>query len=684
MAIKIGTQITAPAGFGPLRKSSVFYFLKSNPTTQQVLLIEYMLRKPKIGNNGKLQSPHPRVLLHRLPRSLFEQAITANDQSLIVASHQTTLPPWLSNLEGLNWEARNSAQSNPLSHAARIQKKLDTIAPAIARAEEVLNESDPDAALNRLAMQSTPKQNTSRFRFWFYTYLAFGRNPLALHYKIGQIGRWDRDSINGAKRGKPSDDGKDFGYNVDPSMREKILQGYAQHAQRSRTLLKVYRKTLSKQFGCKVISTNDEMCRMHQPEGKPIPSRRQFCYVIRQEHGKLELASDKIGPSRVRNELAPSAGVFSESVCNILERVEADGYFLKDLPKGLIEGSPLKKLVVVRMRCVASGMLPGIGFSLGGEKSSAYRMAMFCAAIDKVKFCSLFGVKISEVEWPGKGVPPYIIVDRGPASGLKALSNLEETMPNIRELAPTYAGQSKANIESTHPKTLRHSEEPEYIHSNHSAVELVRREIWRLLQDIDSINISDRLTPDLINAVRKPSPTALWKELEKRGRNDSIQIDFATAVRSFLTLRDATLQHNGLNLLGRRYDSPSLRASGALLRVSAGMDIKVKVYVMPACVRHIWIDIEGQLIELDLHLPLRVRNEEHFISLMDLEEWRLEEKRRTRAYEEHRMAKEEDTENRFEMENGRPWESGTRKRGRAPRGNRLGQLETSESKRDFG
>lgn len=684
MSITIGTQIIAPSGFGPLRKNCIYHFLRSNPNTEQVLLIEYVIRQPRTGKNGKRQTPTPAVILHRLPRSLFESAIAADAKSLLVSSIQESLPPWLLHLKEVNLEFRDGIRKGVFSHSARIQERLKAISPALEMADDILNAAEPDLMLNKIAYSLSPPKNAPRYRLWFYTFIAYGRNPAALHYSTGAIGRWDRDSKPGAKRGAPSLNGKGFGYNVDAVMREKILEGYQRFASLGSTQSDIYGKTLIDIFRCIVISDHNGFLRFHQPQGIPIPSELQFRNTIKNAYGRLGVASDLDGPSNVRSQLAPSLGTFSSSVCNLLERVEGDGYFLKELPKGLIEGYPLKKLAVVRLRCVASGLMIGIGFSLGGEKASAYRMALFCAAIGKVRFCALFGIDITDREWPGAGVPPYIIIDRGPGSGLNALSNIESTMPTIRELTPSYAGQSKATIETTNPKTKKNSEGPTYIHSNANPIELVRKEIRRLLRDNDSIDISDRLTPDLVNEVRKPSSIALWNELEKRGRNDSIQIDFSKAVRSFLLQREATVRADGIEFLGRRYDSQSLRECDILRRVSAGMKPKLRVYVMPACVRHIWVDIHDQLIEVNLHLALRVQSELHYIALLHLEQWAEEEKFRKKAFSEHRIAANQVAQENFRTETGKEWAGGQKKKGNAPRGKKIAHVELSESKRDFG
>lgn len=683
MAIQVGTQILAPCGFRQLRSGVTYYFVRSKPAG--VLLLEFEVPPKRMNANGKLESPPPRPHLMQVPRSAFESAIDQGNDGLLQIGSTQTVPPWLTSLAGKDLRQLDAGRRDPVrSHVDRIQARLEFIRPALACEDEILASASPAQALNRFATACSPKQHQVRFRLWFFAYLAFGRNPLALHYNTSSVGTWDRHkSSSGKKRGAPSQYGSSYGHNVDATMDEAICRGYEKFAALGLSKNEIYDMILTSVFGCLVRVGAHGYREYYHPDGKPFPTLRQCWFVIDKHFKPIDVRRDLSGPSRVRTESAPSVGRFTDSVCNLMERIEADGYFIAERPRGLIDGTALKPLVVVRIRCTTSGLLTGIGFSLGGERASAYRMALFCAAISKVTFCRLFGLTIDEDKWPGEGAPPSGVLDRGPGSGSDALSLRPNYKLKIRELAPSYAGQSKATVESTHPKKHRNLEPPEFKVSTLTAIEMARREIDRLILDNDTINISPRLTPELVGTLRKHTPQALWKELERRGRNDSLPMKFSDAVRSFLDQKTGTIIPEGVEYCGRRYDSKALREHGSHLLESHRSSIKTKVYVLPACVRHIWMECENQLIELDLRLPLRSPSEEHYVSIGELEQWHQLEKQHRALQTTHRTASRREAKQAFKEAVGKKWDSGSLRRGKAPRPTRHSQVETIESKRDF-
>lgn len=678
MHIGMGSEVIAPEGLNQLKKGEVYYFLRSRAAG--VLLVHF--EQAKDHSKPNIEPPRPRLIT--LPRTLFEESL-AKTKPLLEIGTVLTMPPWLAHLEGMSLTDIDEGRRDPvLSHTDRMKKRLDFLQSALEQVEGVLNSKNPNLQLNKFAAACIPKQNPSRFRSWFFTYLTFGRNPLSLHYNTSHIGKWDRQNTQPtAKLGAPSLYGTNHGNNVTSEMDATIKLGYEKLACFEKDKKTIYGDVLKRNFGCKIRRDENNYKTYYHPQGLPFPTERQFWYTIQKHYPDSEVQKDLLGPTRVRSDLALYIGAFSESVCNLLERVEADAYVLKDRPRGLIEGTALKPLTVVRIRCVASGVLIGIGFSLGGERASAYRMALFCAAVEKVEFCRLFGIKINIDDWPGAGLPPHVVVDRGPGSGLQALSLDPSLIPTIRSLSPAYSGQSKATIESSHPKKRKNLEAPEYRLSKLTAIEMARREIRRTVKDNDSMDVSDRLTPDLLNTLRKHTPIALWTELERRGRNDSVPITFSAAVRAFLEQHKATLTRYGVEFLGRRYRHEGGPIHEAGIRVGALSHTNIKVYVLPACVRHIWMDIGSQLITLDLILPLRSQTGEFFMSLLDLQAWDVLDKKHRAARKMHRIATAQSAEDDFEKETGKQWGSGAQRKGKAPRQTQAVQVEMKESKRDF-
>jgi hypothetical protein len=175
-------------------------------------------------------------------------------------------------------------------------------------------------------------------------------------------------------------------------------------------------------------------------------------------------------------------------------------------------------------------------------------MELFCRAIDKVKFCALFGKEITRDQWLSYGLPPHVVQDRGAGSTDDALPRSQKFQADIQELAQSHSGQSKAVIESSNPKTRKANDAPSYRASNMPVFELIRREIDRVLKDNETFNIKDRIPPNLLRNMTSLTPLALYSELDRRGRNDSMQIQFDDAVRTLLTKLKARVDLRHLNL----------------------------------------------------------------------------------------------------------------------------------------
>jgi hypothetical protein len=682
--ISIGTQVVAPDGYRALERGVTYYFLKSASGT--VYLVEFVERPARQTTrkrpNGRLpvqQVPTPVPYLLQIPREDFESGLL--DGRIVRAEHQHLLPPWLDELEGRNLDSFDARRrSARLSHSARVNRKLELIDPLVRGVNEILAANNPDQIINAHARRCKPRQNETRLRLAFYTYLVFGRNPLALHYPIHRIGHWSRaDHPSQVKRGSPSYKGKGHGHNATPEMIEQIIDYYARKVRPGKGMGDIYSDFMT-EIGCLEREGPHGYLTYWHPRGLPFPTEDMFKYYVRQSFSREQIQVESIGRVRTRSKFAPHCGKFTQNVCNAYERVEMDAYTVKELPRGLIEGSTLGALYVVRLRDVASGLITGIGFSLGSETAAAYRMARFCQAVDKVHFCKLFGIPITPNQWPSIGVSTHDIQDRGPGSTDGAFAHSQVLQPVIREIPPSYSGQSKAIVESSHPKNPYSQDTTSHVKSAMSVFQLVTREILRVIKDNDSMDIGERLTPDLLPHVRKLTPIGLFHELDRRGRNDALQISFEDAVRAYLTKQAARLTRNGIELCGQTYASEILRASDAMRHVHGEHALPVDVYVMDACVRHIWMDVEGVLVALDLQAPMIAGNDELYLSLADLVTIDKHLHRHRRALGEHCSATRSKTKRAFTEESGQAWHAGSRISGRPRRGTKVARQEAAESK----
>lgn len=687
-SLHIGVQLCAPEGFCALEKDRTYYLLKSDPDRDRVLLVFFVM--PGMSDTAFNKKPagkrrtRPVPYLIRMSRGQFELGLEENHIRL--APVQSNLPPWLSNLDGRNLHATDSKRKVAKhSHADRIDAILSRLWPLIQRVDEVLALESPDLAINRHARACFPPQNETRLRLYFYAYLLFGRSRAALHYSIGRIGRWDRcdEKHRGKKFGRPRVRGgklSGFGMN-DPELRKKIEDGYRRHSGLGISMNKIYRDTLKREFGCMEVRNEKGVRSFYHPEGLPFPSKGQFSEHIKRVIGQDIIYLTKYGAARTRNRLAPSLGKFTESVLNAMQKTESDGYWCDDVAQGYQDGEPLPKLCVVTIRCSASGLIAGIGFSLGGETAAAYRMAKFCMAIDKVRFCRLFGFTITKELWPNEGLSPHSIADRGPGSTAGAYGTEPEFRPIIAEMSPSWMGQSKANVESSHPRSVHIEGRPAFKTTTLTVTQLAAREIVRAISANECMDVSGRFNPEHFTAGVSTTPLALYKYLDERGRNDALSMAFEDAVRTFLTQRDVSVRADGVYLHEQRYDSPALRDTDLLNKSSVSGRSKVRAYILDMCVRHIWIEVDGRLIELDAQLAILSHDSTLYISLTELAQIHELRKQAAAAHDEHRDAASSAYARQFEETYGVPFVETKRLSGKSRTGTASARREAAEAKK---
>lgn len=687
--ISVGTEISAPEGYLNLVKGDTYYFLRSSPITGLVTLLQLVERETKAAVYDSKTRPNRNVTLVPLPlivamaRADFERGVT---RALITAKEASRgLPPWQQGLEGLNLDVVDSLRRNPAKlHSDRVDDKLQAIYPLVQRFDEILDSPDPDATINRHTRSLGKRFNETRVRLWFYTYLAFGRQRAVLHYAIHKIGRWNRlEKVSTVKRGRASAKGKGHGHNTTAEMLQLMEKGYRRECGLGVKLSDIYVRVMKKDFGClsrRVTEGTRKRVEIYHPQGKAFPTMKTFIYHVLKVIGLRKVQTTLYGKVRARSKLLPVRGSFTESSWNLMQRVEADAYAIEELPRGYVEGSSLPPLYVGYRRDTASGMKTGIGFSQGSERASSYRMAKFCEAISKVRFCMLFGIKIRAEQWPSEGISPSDITDRGPGATIGAQSRDEDYRPVVRELAPSHAGQSKAVIESANPKSASNSEAPNFVQSDLHSIELARKAIWDLIKFNESCNVGDRVPPDLADRVSRPTPNGLWEALNELGRNDAVQMPFEDAVRAYLDLVPAKLTRAGVVLAGRNYFSPGPEFLQARESVTGGQEVDIKVYVLEACVRHIWFDWKQRLIELDVRYPIPVDSVVKYMSLSEAEQYHKYSKDRDREHIEHRRAVQLETEQEYEAQTGLDWASDKRVSGRPKRGGRTARQEAGEAK----
>lgn len=659
--MQLGEQLIAPHGFESLAADVVYHYLYNDANRNRVLLLTF--GAPPTEGESAHKKQRRTVLLY-LRRDRFEEAV----RSALIRPYPTprVLPHWLGQVtvaDLLEHDQRDYKRRIP--HTQRIDCLLAHLWPAIDALASVLGAENPEAALNRYARACTPPQNESRYRTAFFTYVAFRMERLALHYAINQIGKWAR-APKDKKFGRPSSLGAWHGHSsCDDEMQNMCIQGFRDYATAGQSLRAIYRRTMVRVFGCKPISGERGRMSFVHPEGKPFPTLGQFMYRVAQVYDLETRQLLKYGSARVRSRIAPSKGSFTAAVAYAMEIIQSDGYFIEEVCAGYLEGSHLPRICVVRIVCVSTGMVVGIGFSMKGETAEAYRFAKFCMAVDKVWYCGLFGIRITPDEWPSIGLPLHEVTDRGPGATRAAQSEDASLQPIIKELAPSYSGQSKATVETRHPKSVKQEGAPHYKVTRQSVVEVVRREIWRVIESNKATNVAARLGSDAIAANVLPTPIGMWNYLVDLGRTFSYEIQREQAMRSYLQKVDLTVSDGAVHFMGFRFWSQALRDSKLLELTTT----QIQGYLLPACVRHIFLSTPDGILTVDASFGIRVGGEEHSLSLGELEQLSQLRAKEQAALRVHREAAKADVAERFEAETGVPYEHATLRQGRAKRGN---------------
>ncbi|HSH96837.1 MAG: transposase [Methylophilaceae bacterium] len=651
--MKIGSQLHAPHGYLHLKKDLVYHFLKSHATKKLVFLVLFGYEKGK--------TPSSELIV--IDRDAFEAGIP---EQITLTENQTSMPLWLKELEGRDISRIDLKRPKAVKqHRERVEERLFWITPAIITMDEILDSPDPQASINAKARECATPQNESRFRAWLLTYLCFGRDQWVLLPPFHKIGHWDRAEHVGVKFGRPSlAYGKYYGFGMTVEMRKGIIDGYRRFGKTGVKMSQIYSKTLISEFNCKVTtqtSVFDSLSKVKavsQPQGLAFPTIEQFKYEVKKAFSIEQLQKNLYGEVRFRTDLSVSKGKFSEAVANLYERVEFDGYYTIERPKSYTEGNYYPPLCVVRCRDTLSGMLLGIGFSTNKESSEAYRTTLFSMAVPKKFFCSLFGIEIEDKDWPCVGMTGDTIFDRGPGSK-KDLIDDDDLKPAIKGLPPAWFGQSKAGIESSHPRDFKIEGRPTYTLSNLTPVELAKREIFATIAYNQKADMSDRIYPNPDLAYIQPTPIGLWNHYDQRGRNDAMNVTIEKAIRSFLSPIELKTKHDGFWFKNIRYDSSEIRSLGILEDIGRGAELNVLGYGHSMCLRFIWVDINGRLFQLAAKLPLRGLEDDLFQSLAEVEEFAAIRSYVNSEFTQHQHAVDAEARIQFHRATGHDWNAGT-------------------------
>lgn len=678
----VGVQFEAPEGFGSYMKGVRYYFAgdrkeDSEGTPNATVLIVWFAKSNKRWQSWRVHCMTP-------SRADFEKAFTCIPPKLKVLGKQFNLPVWMEDVDELNFDAIEESRPNPKKVAAganvvalkapaiqrsyrqQVQERLRKIAPALEIRAEILQSPDPLKSISATAYDGDKTKHPHRLQLWFFAYVLHGDSEWALKQPTHRNGLWNRREGKHAdsKFGRRSLAGSCFGWSS-AGMRMDIVNFYLSKCDEANTMASIHRDYLLK-LGC--VSVEDE-CGLDtwvHPRNEPFPSYGQFRSVVVGEL-TLEFVQTKLyGQPRLRQKAKTNNGNYTEQYANLLEGVEVDAYYVSERPRSLHTDDPAEALVVAEAVCVTTGAVVGVGFSLGSETGEAYRSMLFCMAAPKNYIARLYGVPPDLLKWIMTGIPAYLISDRGPAGHRKIAARLEQAFP-IKAIVPSYEGQSKATGEASHPRDVQLEGAPSYVQSNLNVIQMMKRELMRAAganhsKDI-SARLSDQAIHDFLDEGRVATPHHYWEYLSKRLRTSARHLSIEQAVRAFWTPIDLPVGKDGVKLRHRDFTSDAFRSSNFLRQVGRVPDLTIRAYVLSLVVRNIWVEVDGQLMELEATKRVRIGEEDLMVPLSELNQTanklaKLRSQTRLAA-----NASKGRSEASFEAITGVPWSSGKRKSG---------------------
>ena len=690
----IGCQFTAPEGCGSLVSSTDYYLLCNRPDLDAMTFAWFSRQKHEW-----------RVNLIRLTRDNVEAAL--RDGRLVMSITQSSVPPWLRSIEGVSIdELEAGRRESAKSYREYAQSRLATITPFLnqefehafdgaARPEKLFkktlaalwepqSDDTPSVTMAEPPESNQPHNppNALRTFLWYCTFRLFGRQIESLIPAYSGIGNWSRDKwIGDAKRlGRPNKSSGSLHGHSAVAIADRIQDAYVRNVDLGRTMVAIHEKALREEFGCKVQTLTNGSKSWFHPEDLAFPTYQQFRYWVLKKFSLEDVQRNRWGEARFRSRMAATAGSFSQDSANYLETAEADVYYIPELPRQVLSRDPAPALLVCRLADMATGNIFGVGFSSGGETAEAYALANFCAVVPRTLMGRIFGIPLTDDDWIGRGLPSRGIYDRGAGSSSKA-DGVGQAASPIKELAPSWSGQSKATVESSHPRHTNLEGEPTYVISNLNVFQMAVRELLRTPAENHRKDAVGRLTPQMLLDGVPGNPAAITKYLVDRLRTSAIPMATDVAVRKYLRPVEFIQKKDGLWLGDLHFSHSHLHEHGLPTRVPTDQQLTIKGFVYPYSLYLAWVEIKGRLYEVEPFLRIRDDREQLQITLADLRN--LGEMRRAAAalQREHGAAAMSEFQSQFFDQFGIEADSSSRVKGKKPRPKEIENVPMATAKR---
>lgn len=280
-----------------------------------------------------------------------------------------------------------------------------------------------------------------------------GKNKNALLPDYSNSGGRGKEKIfNGKKIGRPRNS-QDIGVAVGPEMRRVFQIAYKEFYNKSNKnpLKTAYEIMLMEYFteGYKIVDSV-RMPILMPPEKRPTIT--QFKYWIKKEQNFDPNSREREGDKNYELNYRPITGrsdgdLLGPGSVYQIDATIGDVYLVSRDNRNWIIGRPVIYIVID----VFSRMIVGLYVGLEGPSWTGAMMALANVVSDKVKFCTEYGIEISEYDWPCRNLPQVIRADRGEMEG-KMPETLINTFGVRIDNTPPYRADLKGIVEQSFRK----------------------------------------------------------------------------------------------------------------------------------------------------------------------------------------------------------------------------------------
>ncbi|MBH2044157.1 MAG: hypothetical protein I8H87_11690 [Comamonadaceae bacterium] len=624
--MKFGQQLEVPEGLGCLAAGTRYYY-SGRSAANGILLIWFYISKDKQWRVGYVH----------MADGLVEKELTRSPPGLRPCKRQIGLPPALVDLEGINCEELSAHTfSRKQSHLDGVQHRLEAIFPLLENEQEILQAPNPLKEIARLQKRLGLATHVHRLQYWFFCYLLHGRNQWSLKPNTHGNGTWSRraDAHAEKKFGRPHANGKRRGW---PStcFREQVIESYLSRCGLGKTMRSICSAALLEDFGCITVFDDQGGPQLIHLTNRPFPSYGQFRQIVIDKFSLKQVQSAVYGQARMRRDAVVDEGSYSSQYGNALESLEVDAYRCDDRPIASTSDSTMPALIAARAICGVTGKRLGIGFSLGGETQEAYRSMLASMAMPAEMLARMYGIPEEVARGHEPCMARSVLSDRGPAGQQSLLNGLEAKFP-VKAITASYSGQSKPTVESSNPRSTALEGAPSFMQSSHTVASMMKREVLRTLAENYHTNIIERLTPSALHEFHTlgypATPHFYWKYLSDRLRTCAQNMDWRDSIRAFATATKFKVDKAGLEWKGVTFSSTKFREGPHEKLIRRGV-ATVNGFTLSLVVRAVWVEIDGNLNELEPNLRVQSDREELLLplsSLVDIEQLKSEVNSSTR------------------------------------------------------